>query len=262
LVTVGNILAAQAEADALLRRSCVPPSTGAARVLGDQGRSVALRERPSRQSAEVIAIRSAEQVEVRGSASIVGDDPRRRAECSRACREAGTDRSQPNALIESCYADGSLWFPVDYDGQIGFVSGEFIRGFVEDEPASFRVDAIDVDSEAAPLTVCYPTATTLEVGRVQEFVNIRQAPGFEQDIVATAALGAELTVVNALQVSGVGASEQIRECQTACGHQQSGNQSRAIQDLVRQCLEDNVLWYRVRTDEGLEGYVSGRFLNE
>lgn len=116
--------------------------------------------------------------------------------------------------------------------------------------------------EFEPIDECFPDETTFRVGRVEEFVNIRSAAGFSAPLVATAELGSELTLMSASRVRGVGSSAILAQCERACAQREDGDRSPSNLRVVRQCLDDSVLWYQVRTASGVEGYVSGRFLSE
>lgn len=137
-----------------------------------------------------------------------------------------------------------------------------LRGMVPPPAGEDRSHTGFNGGHTVPLSVCFPTSSDFVVTNVEEYVNIRQSPGFGGTVVEEAPLGSGLTLLASRNVSGVGTSQQIRRCQRVCERLQDAPGNQSAQAGVRQCLDDNVLWYRVRTEAGNEGYVSGRFLGE
>jgi hypothetical protein len=102
----------------------------------------------------------------------------------------------------------------------------------------------------------------MSVINVKEFVNVRAKPGFDARIVGQA--GKHLMVEAAADGGFViGTAQQQEACAQACRRVSEGYGDEIDPDraVLRQCLADNVIWYKVRLpDGGAEGFVSGKFL--
>lgn len=104
--------------------------------------------------------------------------------------------------------------------------------------------------------------SVFSVINVNEFVNFRANPGFEAGVVGQA--GKHLLVEAAADGGFVIGTEQQQEaCARACRRVSDGFGDDIAPDraVLRQCLADNVIWYKVRLPNGgPEGFVSGKYL--
>lgn len=110
-------------ADEILHRSCISPSDMLRVVRVNE--FATLRERPSFDAPILSRIPRGTYANVLGSPNLAGP-PERVNACRTACLNAGTagNRSWPG--VRRCYLDNILWFPVDHDGQRGFVASRYL----------------------------------------------------------------------------------------------------------------------------------------
>lgn len=107
---------------------------------------------------------------------------------------------------------------------------------------------------------CWLSASAARVINVQDFVNLRQSPGFAAQVVSQIARGAAVTLTRPGSVSFFGANDLVQRCSRACQAQRDAGLSTAVQAELAQCVDGNALWYAVRDAAGHQGYVSGKFL--
>ncbi|MEC3862510.1 hypothetical protein VK792_14550 [Mesobacterium sp. TK19101] len=100
---------------------------------------------------------------------------------------------------------------------------------------------------------CWFNAPGARIINVQEFVNLRQLPGFDTQVVSQIARGASVTLTNPGSVSFLGASDLVQRCSRACQTQRDAGLSAAVQGELAHCVEGNALWYAVRDAAGNQG---------
>lgn len=103
---------------------------------------------------------------------------------------------------------------------------------------------------------------------VNEFTNLRSAPGFEGDVVAKVPLGARVKPL-AREWQGWAMPQGADEaCREICDWMRPGPDGlKALYsansgdfEIMNQCYEENQIWYHVETEDGQQGYLSGKFL--
>ena len=102
-------------------------------------------------------------------------------------------------------------------------------------------------ARAAQQVTCGLTATA-RVINVQEYVNIREAAGFQHPVVVQAPRASLLRPVTP------GVFRATEACLALC------RAPRDRQDGIGQCIEENQVWLEVADDRGHRGWVSQRFL--
>ncbi len=120
-----------------------------------------------------------------------------------------------------------------------------------------EIDALDV---GAPQAWCNAVPGGVSrVINVNEFVNLRSAPGFQAEKIGQA--GKHLVLEYAGQPPQLWGDEATRaRCDQACFDiAQPGVRNDAVEDPVRQCIADNALWFNVRLPNAQEGWISAKY---
>lgn len=103
--------------------------------------------------------------------------------------------------------------------------------------------------------------TKVSVVNVSEFVNLRERPGFDAAVVGTAGryLMLEVTEKGAFLNNN---PDNPPNCGPICKTVGDGYGNATEDDIsaLKQCLNANAIWYKVRIPDGAEGFVSGKYL--
>lgn len=112
------------------------------------------------------------------------------------------------------------------------------------------------------LTSCRLAQPTAQVINVNEFVNLRAAPGLRAPIVG------QLRLAERVQVPDVGRLLPVRNtargttCVSICDGLSRSPSDVGLKYDAEGCIADNMLWYQVISSRGVSGYVSRHFLDD
>ncbi len=106
---------------------------------------------------------------------------------------------------------------------------------------------------------CDATAPRYRVHRVQQFSNMRAGPGFDAAVRREVPLNAPVAPV----FDGAPHTAILSpECDNVCAIADQGRLQPEELDAIRACTWSNDVWWRVRGEDGTEGWMSSRFLTE
>lgn len=97
-----------------------------------------------------------------------------------------------------------------------------------------------------------------QVFNVQNFVNLRQELGFSSSILEEVRKNAIVTLTDN-KVYFFGSSQSVKACNDICSIP-GGGIPRYLEEDLDSCFQGNTMWYKVRTQGGNVGFVSGKFL--
>ena len=109
---------------------------------------------------------------------------------------------------------------------------------------------------------CRLASTSARVINVNEFVNLRSAPGLRAPIVGQLRLAERVQVPDTGRLLPLRDSARGEECLGACRALTEYPSSEDIRRRAEGCIAENMLWYRVVAPDGNTGYVSRHFLAE
>ncbi|WP_417207171.1 hypothetical protein [Antarctobacter sp.] len=104
---------------------------------------------------------------------------------------------------------------------------------------------------------CAPRVAGYKVNYVAAFSNLRAGPGFDKPVVMEVPKGTRVTPVNHSLSATMVLSDA---CAQTCNPAKAGYIAPDLADRVRQCSFTNMIWWLVRTPEGVTGWMSSRFL--
>lgn len=105
---------------------------------------------------------------------------------------------------------------------------------------------------------CWIAGSAVEVAEVSDFVNLRDATGYGGAVLREVPLGEALTLLGNPVVAG--REEERQACAGACRAMSANPDDPANAEAVRGCIARNAVWYKVRDDQGTEGFISRKFL--
>lgn len=137
---------------------------------------------------------------------------------------------------------------------------------LSDLPTNFHASwqrfgsAVSASAQQSDPASCWVTSGTVKVVNVNEYVNLRRRADFSADIVLQIPRDGRLSIPKPSSVKAIG--KHWQQCQNACQSVRNNTGGQAAKDRVRQCIDDNVVWYQVMTSGGKRGWVSRKFLEE
>ena len=105
---------------------------------------------------------------------------------------------------------------------------------------------------------CDASAQRYRVHRVQQFSNMRAGPGFDAAVRREVPLNAPVAPVFDGEPHTAILSP---ECRSACNIAAQGQLRPEALHAIDACTRSNDVWWRVRSEDGSEGWMSSRFLN-
>lgn len=127
----------------------------------------------------------------------------------------------------------------------------------------FLMAVQSIDESASPVfDTCWLTSSTAGITNVNEYVNLRRQPDFSAPIVRRAPLGETVRLVQANSMWFIEAQPGRELCFEACQAFEANPQDTTAAGRVRQCIDDNRLWYEISDTRGNRGWVSRKFLEE
>lgn len=154
----------------------------------------------------------------------------------------------PYMLYDSQTPIASL--PVWRKGDTGHATA-FFRSVKTPAVVSGRVNAFNS---------CRLTSTSAKVINVNEFVNLRAAPGLRAQIVTQLPRGAEVQVPDPGNLLPLRGSNDADFCMNTCNSLADNPGQQDFVTSAKSCIENNVLWYEVVGPGGDKGFVSRHFL--
>ncbi len=107
---------------------------------------------------------------------------------------------------------------------------------------------------------CFVQEERLMIVNVQNFVNLRQRPGFNAQVLRKVPKGERVTVLDAGRVHQVGSNAAKTRCRDICRSAARRPGNAAMKARANACIGDHVYWYRIRDGQGTSGFVSRKFL--
>lgn len=117
-------------------------------------------------------------------------------------------------------------------------------------------------SDTPSFRSCFLQGAQPRVVNVQNFVNLRGTPGFDTQILREVPLGERLALVDPNRFFTVGDQSLRQDCIAVCRSLAGNPTGHGLRDIANRCVNDNVIWYRVRDRFGTLGFVSRKFLDE
>lgn len=115
---------------------------------------------------------------------------------------------------------------------------------------------------AGGLTSCRLSQSSALVVNVNEFVNLRAAPGLRAPIVGQLRLAERVQVPDVGQLLPVRGSARGPTCVSICNGLAQSPSDIGLKQGSESCIAEHSLWYQVISQSGVRGYVSRHFLAE
>lgn len=112
------------------------------------------------------------------------------------------------------------------------------------------------------LTSCRLTQANAQVINVNEFVNLRSAPGLRAPIVGQLRLAERVQVPDVGRLLPVRGAPRGPTCVSICDGLSRSPSDVGLKDSAEGCIAENMLWYQVISASGVTGYVSRHFLTD
>ncbi|NHQ76084.1 hypothetical protein HAT86_16730 [Roseovarius gahaiensis] len=109
---------------------------------------------------------------------------------------------------------------------------------------------------------CWLTSPTARVTNVNKYVNLRRRPDFSAAVFREVPLGERVSLIKASSMWFIEAQPEREDCFEACQAIGANRRDTTAAGRVRQCIDDNRLWYEITDARGNRGWVSRKFLEE
>lgn len=109
---------------------------------------------------------------------------------------------------------------------------------------------------------CWLLSPEARIVNVNDYVNLRDGPGFEAEVLRQVPLGEKVRVIATQDLRNPGTGERVRTCMKACNDLAVDGSDADLRTRVNRCIEGNVFWYEIRDGSGTAGYVSRKFLGD
>ncbi|CAN0026164.1 unnamed protein product, partial [Chrysoparadoxa australica] len=109
---------------------------------------------------------------------------------------------------------------------------------------------------------CWLLSPEARIVNVNDYVNLRDGPGVEAELLRKVPLGEKVRVIATQDLRTPGTGEQARSCLTACNDLAVDSSNADLRARVDRCIAGNVFWYEIRDGSGTAGYVSRKFLGD
>lgn len=151
-----------------------------------------------------------------------------------------------------------LWAALDPDATLISSAGPVGNSGRADPQVLSGVRAkAETRPETAWQMLCAPKGGSLVVTNVNEFATLRSGTSYYDPIVGEAPLGATLSYTGSRKLAKPARAQQ---CDSLCHGAIDGTLDGSGQSALRQCFEDDVFWFNVRTTSGQVGWISGKYL--
>ncbi len=109
---------------------------------------------------------------------------------------------------------------------------------------------------------CWLLRPEARIVNVNEYVNLRAAPGFEAGVLRQVPLGEQVRVIGTQNLRTIDSGPRVAQCRAACNDLPLAPGDSRLRRQVDRCIDDNVFWYEIRDASGQAGYVSRKFLGD
>ncbi|WP_420326987.1 hypothetical protein [Mameliella sp.] len=109
---------------------------------------------------------------------------------------------------------------------------------------------------------CRLASTSARVINVNDFVNLRAAPGLRAPIVGQLRLAERVQVPDTGRLVPLRDSQRGQTCLNICSAFAAEPQAQDLRREAEGCIAENMLWYQVVASDGNTGFVSRHFLAE
>lgn len=109
---------------------------------------------------------------------------------------------------------------------------------------------------------CWLLSPEARIVNVNEYVNLRDGPGFDAQVLRQVPLGERVRVIATQDLQTPGGGDRARDCLQACNDLALDPADTGARARVDACIADNVFWYEIRDGTGQAGYISRQFLGE
>lgn len=141
---------------------------------------------------------------------------------------------------------------------------------VADSPAAIGEAAFFAAIQAAArrelseveIRSCWLLAPEARIVNVNEYVNLRDGPGFDATVLRQVPLGEQVRVIGTQDLQTPEGGARARSCLQACNDLALDTSDDGLRRQVNACIEDNVFWYEIRDASGQAGFISRQFLGE
>jgi hypothetical protein len=132
------------------------------------------------------------------------------------------------------------------------------------EKAFFKAIGVAARAELSSVDIqaCWLLDPEARIVNVNEYVNLRSAPGFEAEILRQVPLGEKVRVIGTQDLRTIATGDRARRCLKACNDLPLAPADPDLRGQVDRCIADNVFWYEIRDASNAAGYVSRRFLGD
>lgn len=109
---------------------------------------------------------------------------------------------------------------------------------------------------------CWLSSPVVRVSNVNEYVNLRSQPDFSARIIREIPLGEQARPMRYENLTVIGGDQNRQSCVKACQAFSANRDDSTARDRALECIEDNMLWYKITDARGNRGWVSRKFLEE
>lgn len=109
---------------------------------------------------------------------------------------------------------------------------------------------------------CRLAGTRAQIVNVNNFVNLRSAPGLRAPVVGQLARSARVQVPDPGNLVPLRGNNDAAFCERMCNGLEQNPGDSSFVESAKSCIADNMLWYQIVGPNGNTGYVSRHFLSE
>ncbi|SMX31826.1 SH3 domain-containing protein [Maliponia aquimaris] len=108
---------------------------------------------------------------------------------------------------------------------------------------------------------CRLIGADARIVNVNEFVNIRAAPGLRAPVVGQVRLAERVQVPDTGRLLPLRDNDRARTCLSICEVLTESPSAAGVADEAQGCVDENMLWYEIIGQNGTTGYISRKFLS-
>lgn len=108
---------------------------------------------------------------------------------------------------------------------------------------------------------CRLIGSDARIINVNEFVNIRAAPGLRAPVVGQVRLAERVQVPDTGRLVPQRDNARAQTCLSICNALTESPSGFGVADEAQGCVDENMLWYQIISQNGTTGYISRRFLS-
>jgi hypothetical protein len=193
-------------------------------------------------------------------------------QCYDLCASEKPGSTVDQLILSNCINDNSIWLKLRTpDGIEGYISTKFLglAGFLPSDGSAWVKG--DTESAYALTDIGQPSLTDFstlgtcinDVGSVfyptniDEYVSLRLDPATDARMIGKVFKGEKLERADLTVYTGLNSPTQ-NQCYELC--KAESETGRINTSNLAICIKDNSLWLKLRTSDGVEGYISTKFL--